>query len=593
MDLLPECLQALRYPAYWKNNVEPSLRKFLNFRLHAGDLEDSDTEHYRFQRELDTIKNFYTETSEIGQKVLKWQRYFKEDKKSKSVKLFWNLQDVLMESEIIDEKARLQWKEGMVEFEGIGLQHLKEASSAVQEKQILVYKQNTSNERNYEQSILKKRRETSSPMILREQKRKCYTEKETDSDSNSDLKSARPKRKSTKSADVIDDDGKITDEQIGHFDHTFQDLDANKMWILKSGRVVEKVIYEYARGLKYESYLHSFIISDIDKETRSLFRNEEWEEIFSSNCKAIPKVDESIINLMVKYSTTDLSLFRDVIFEPFLDTSYSKQYFDLNYVNFAYRAMHILWEKDRDFALDQSKLEGWYEHNIWSHLIDPVFHDLEIELVRGEGMSLSSSDRKNDDEQNNEDRKKIGRKGDGIFRMSKDRLELGAIETGKKWEGANGRKYITDSLKLSKMLRDMLVRLIMKFEGNEQKMRLLQIVGILHSGNRFQLLTMDIPKGYICRIKRLDFLEVAGRINDPPLAFVLKDILRAKAIIMRTLELLQEKTTSLNGLYDFDSEEDERSNRCTTAPPVILPPTFRTPKTDDIGTVLQNHGPDR
>ena len=50
---------------------------------------------------------------------------------------------------------------------------------------------------------------------------------------------------------------------------------------------------------------------------------------------------------------------------------------------------------------------------------------------------------------------------------------------------------------------------------------------------------MDVPKGYICRAQRLDFYEVAGRINDPPLAFVIKDVLRAKAIIMWTLNSVQ------------------------------------------------------
>ncbi len=386
------------------------------------------------------------------------------------------------------------------------------------------------------------------------------------------------------SDEVVIGNNKTEVEQINdlaNFDLTYHNLDPEKMWTLKSGRVVEKVIYKYARGLGYESYLHSFIISDSDKIARSLFQNEEWEEIFSTNYKEIPKIDKSIVDLMIKYSTTDLSLFRNIIFEPFLDTSYSKQYFDLNYVNFAYRAMHILWEKEHDFTLDQSRLEGWYEHNIWSHLIDPVFHDLEIELVRGEGMSLSSSDRKNDEEQNS-DRKKIGRKGDGIFRISKDRLEFGAIEAGRKWEGANGRKYITDSLKLSKMLRDMLVKLIMTFKGNEQKMRQLQTVGILHSANRFQLLTMDIPKGYICRTKRLNFHEVASRINDPPLAFVIKDILRAKAIITRTFELMKQgKSPNLDSLYDSDDDVAERSKRCATPPTINnLPKTHKTPTQD-------------
>ncbi|GBC03552.1 hypothetical protein RclHR1_00520004 [Rhizophagus clarus] len=139
------------------------------------------------------------------------------------------------------------------------------------------------------------------------------------------------------------------------------------MWTLKSGRVVEKVIYEYARNLKYESCMHSFIISDIDEKAKSLFRNEEWEEIFSSNCKKVPKIDKSVIELLKKYSVTDLPSFRQIIFESFLPSDalyFGREHLDLNYVNLVYRAIHTLWEDDDDFTLDSSKLEGWFQHNI-------------------------------------------------------------------------------------------------------------------------------------------------------------------------------------------------------------------------------------
>jgi len=133
------------------------------------------------------------------------------------------------------------------------------------------------------------------------------------------------------------------------------------MWTLRSsGRVVETVIYEFARNLKHESYLHSFIISDADKDAKSIFKKEEWKEIFT-NFKKMPKVDKSIIELLKKYSVTDLSSLRNVILEPFLppDTLYSNEkHSDLNYVNLAYSIMHILWEQENDFTLDSSKLEG-------------------------------------------------------------------------------------------------------------------------------------------------------------------------------------------------------------------------------------------
>jgi len=143
------------------------------------------------------------------------------------------------------------------------------------------------------------------------------------------------------------------------------------------------------------------------------------------------------------------------------------------------------------------------------------------------------------------------------------------------------RKYITDSLKLSKMLRDMFVQLAKECDHDEQIVRKLQTVGMLHSGSRFQLLTLDVPKGYICRIKRFGFQEVASNINNPPLAFVLKDILRAKAIIKRTLALVQEKRSYLDDLDDLDDDRREinRSERCTTPPQTItLNKTHKTPK---------------
>lgn len=168
---------------------------------------------------------------------------------------------------------------------------------------------------------------------------------------------------------------------MAHFNHIFHNLDPEKMWTLKSGRVVEKIIYEYARNLKYESYLHSFIIGDIDEKEKSLFRDEEWKEIFSSNCKKIPKIEKSVTNLMKKYSVTDLPSFRKIIFEPFLPTKtlyFNREHLDLNYVNLVYRAIHTLWEDDDDFTLDSSRLEGWFQHNIWSPIIDPAFRNSRI-----------------------------------------------------------------------------------------------------------------------------------------------------------------------------------------------------------------------
>jgi len=110
------------------------------------------------------------------------------------------------------------------------------------------------------------------------------------------------------------DDNENGDEQevngFTSFDLIYQSLDPTQMWTLESsGRIVEKVIYEYARTLRHESCLHSFIINDVDKKTRTLFRNDEWNEILSTNLKRVPKIAKPITELLKKYSVTNLFKF--------------------------------------------------------------------------------------------------------------------------------------------------------------------------------------------------------------------------------------------------------------------------------------------
>ncbi|CAB4398621.1 unnamed protein product [Rhizophagus irregularis] len=80
MHLLPNCIDDLKYSDFWKNTEEPSLNKFLNFRLHQGNLEESEVEHRRYKDELKSISKYYDKESEIGKKVLIWKQKFQRDK---------------------------------------------------------------------------------------------------------------------------------------------------------------------------------------------------------------------------------------------------------------------------------------------------------------------------------------------------------------------------------------------------------------------------------------------------------------------------------------------------------------------------------
>lgn len=237
--------------------------------------------------------------------------------------------------------------------------------------------------------------------------------------------------------------------------------------------------------------------------------------------------------------------------------------------------MLFLWQKTEN-PFDNSKLEGWYEMNIWGRLIDPTFdNNQNINLVRGEGMSYASSDRKNY-KRITDEQKKIGHKGDGVFRLHGNQLKFGAIKAGRKWEGKSGTKYLNDSLKIKKMLKDMIGQLVIACNGREDLTRKLQVVGILYGANRIQVLTMDYTKGHISCIKHRKVHEIAGRLDkSEPLAYALKEILCFKAVIKQTLDVIKSKYDVI--LENFLADSDEKDGY-QTLPQTSTPQTFITPK---------------
>ncbi|RUP42709.1 hypothetical protein BC936DRAFT_138196 [Jimgerdemannia flammicorona] len=89
-----------------------------------------------------------------------------------------------------------------------------------------------------------------------------------------------------------------------------------------------------------------------------------------------------------------------------------------------------------DFTM--SHLEGWFTSNIWSVIVDACLIDLEtVEFVRSEVKLL------------------LGRKCDGIARELGSPEEF-AISEGRCWTGEDGTKYLSDALKMPKVMRDML-----------------------------------------------------------------------------------------------------------------------------------------
>jgi len=89
---------------------------------------------------------------------------------------------------------------------------------------------------------------------------------------------------------------------------------------------------------------------------------------------------------------------------------------------------------------------------------------------------------------------------------------------------------------------------------------------------------MDIPRGYTCRIQRGKVYEVDGRLSKSQQIAFVKEILRIKAMLKQTLDLINDN--KLNNLFnDDDDNEDEPDHRSSTPPPFTSPKTFTTPHT--------------
>ncbi|CAJ0915667.1 17536_t:CDS:2 [Entrophospora sp. SA101] len=266
--------------------------------------------------------------------------------------------------------------------------------------------------------------------------------------------------------DYTDDqsiDDESTDDEFTDDEYTDDKLN------MSSVEEIEKVIYDFAKNLNRESYLHSFIINDADVDTKNLFTPDEWKEIKNFESVERPKLDPRHKKLLIKYTVNDIKKLQSLLFEPLISDGeeYNRSiHFCLDSINNGYRGILRLWEMDEDSL----KLEGWFEMNVWSRIIDSIFDDLNIDLIHGK---------------------------------------------------INGTKYMTDSLKISKMLKDMLDKLITECKMKEELVKKLKVIGILHGANRLQVLTVDHPFGYITQVNRNNIQEVSGQLtNSKPLALV-------------------------------------------------------------------------
>ncbi|CAG8801879.1 19665_t:CDS:2 [Gigaspora margarita] len=199
------------------------------------------------------------------------------------------------------------------------------------------------------------------------------------------------------------------------YEMSFQKIAEERKWHLSSGKNVENVLYAYASKLEYEQPTHSFIIDTSDNNIKNLFTKTEWEE-----------------------SPSEM---RTHIMKPWLNTTYNREeHFYFQYMHQVFSHLLDEYESSKN-RLMQPHAEGWYAINVWSILIDKIFLNIpNIELVR--------------DVQDKGPEKALGHRIDGTFQNTVNDYEYGGIEVAKTCQGPHDRKCLGDSLKLTKLLKD-------------------------------------------------------------------------------------------------------------------------------------------
>ncbi|CAG8537561.1 9558_t:CDS:10 [Ambispora leptoticha] len=337
----------------------------------------------------------------------------------------------------------------------------------------------------------------------------------------------------------------LLSSQLKDFQESYKKMNVAHKWVLASGKCVEDTLFEYCRRQPVESLLHSWIIDLDDRETDSLFTTEEWNEIQCA-VKILPKVDRTFADSMMRFSNvktaSDLRLVLETTSFLNEDEPYDRvKHYDAEWAEIVMRKFLTYYE-DPNETLQKQHLESWYDINVWSLIIDHGLCDvIGMETVRKESSSVAVATRKNRKRartlRRKPERKKMGYRMDGIFRMYIGDVEYGATEVAKKFDTA---KLLTDGFKLVKAMHDIFVCLSEKVRFEEKKVRQLRVAGMLHMGLKLQVLQMSSPKGYVIILKREKILDV------PAMAEKIKDLIRVLTNVWRMKKMIMDCMAAVN-----------------------------------------------
>ncbi|GBB99994.1 hypothetical protein RclHR1_03700002 [Rhizophagus clarus] len=222
--------------------------------------------------------------------------------------------------------------------------------------------------------------------------------------------------------------------------------------------------------------------------------------------------------------------------EPY---SFDKHY-EMNWVHCFANKLLSFFEASRNPLLDKNS-EGWLNCHILSLLIDDCFLMCEeIQVHRGEEMSLASIERKNLSREESE-KKQSGHKIDILFRI--DNMEYFGSETYTDEDSRNS-KPISYKQKLFREMKDQLDRLLKSLKFTEESIKGVKNIvlhGITHGGLNGKMYAMyyDADIGYYFVFKTCQYRIGTTWGSIPESLVALKDVLCLKNDITNVLGIVK------------------------------------------------------
>ncbi|KAI5814154.1 hypothetical protein BZA77DRAFT_319719 [Pyronema omphalodes] len=326
-------------------------------------------------------------------------------------------------------------------------------------------------------------------------------------------------------------------------DDVYHGFEKDRVWKLEDGTIVEDVLYKNNPKLPQDKSTVSLLrrgwIIDLDNSTmESWFTTSEWNEIKAA-VPPLPSPSEHFgRSLMRFHSVKTVEDLRNVL----ETTSYRPEgipynrelHFDSAWADNVIRSFLVLFDTPGQ-PLGRSHLENWYASYIWSPIIDQCFLSLpDMTFESADSVCRATSLRKNRTRTDPTGRAKNGSRLDGILRsVEDDSLEFFCMEIASTFQGGvTSTKWLGDSHKLVRAMRDMLGRVVQR--GGKQ------VVGVVAAGLTLEVWRMYHFKGYTCVLKRERIQTVPSKVERlTDLLVLLSSVVRMKAAVRECVEAVR------------------------------------------------------